>query len=1178
VALRIALLTLGLLASGGVLARAHGSPEAVVEVVRAFVADGITPRSALVPDGQGNLYGTTTYGGLYGQGNVFKIDATGAMTIVHSFSGGDDGRNPNALIRAGDGSFWGTTQFGGGRGPGGDRQGIVFRIDPAGTFSVIYRFDPFDAATWGIGQPNAIVDGGDGWMYGTAAGSGAVFKVNAAGVLTAILVENLPENPGAPNPGLILARDGSFFYGTTRYGGPTGCGTIFRMTSALGVTIAHNFDCSVGGPAGGLVEGDAGWFYGATAPFAFKFQGAGPPIPIHTFDFATEGDTPKGALLRASDGFFYGATTSGGPFGSTWGPGPNGSGTVFRMNAAGSVAVLHAFPGCCSTDGSDGNEVVAPLAQGDDGYIYGAASDGGFNRSGLLFRIAPAGGYELFYRFANEPFQPRAPLVESLGSLWGTTFGGGYYQRGTVFGLDDTRALSILLSTGNRPSGDLVPGQGGKFHGALGSALAGQFEDRWGSNNLFEIETQTDAGGVIILKTLALRDNGLSLNPYQIPTYLTLMQAADGTFYGTSNGSVYGAIAYGTVFTLDSGFNVGPVLHAFDPPQDGGYPLASLIQGSDGYLYGTNSALRPDNAPYPPPGHENGTVFRMDPATGAVSLLHSFNGADGAHPMGPLCQPAGIRSCSTLPSSDQAFYGTTADGGIHGLGTVFRIDGAGFLSLHSFGGADGANPQGGLILASDGYFYGTTRAGGASDDGTVFRMDPGGNVTVLRSFTRATDGASPFAGLFEASDGYLYGTNSEGGPRGDGGTLFRLHLPLEVSVVSPNGGEKLYTGTPYHIDWTASGGAGGITSFDVSVSTNGVTYSAVPGCTGVSGALRSCTWTAPGPASATLRIKVTAHDAGGAAASDTSNAVFAVASGAAAITLKAPNTATTNWGIGTTQQIKWSHNIGAGSFVKIELARDGVNYGETIAAKVKNTTAAAGSFNWLVTGPATTKARVRVTWTNATTSDISNAGFTIAPIFVKVVQPNKSTVSWGYGTTQKQAWTSNLGVNDRVDVLLSTDGGATYATTLATGVLASKKNAAVTAPTLGAPITTARVKVVWSNPPAGLAAGDDNPANFKIEPPFVRVTFPNGGQILAVGSTQTITWAHNLGTQEKVSIALSKDGGATYPISVLANTSSDGKQAVIVQSGWVSPTVRVKVTWTENADVADASDANLAIQ
>jgi bacillolysin len=303
---------------------------------------------------------------------------------------------------------------------------------------------------------------------------------------------------------------------------------------------------------------------------------------------------------------------------------------------------------------------------------------------------------------------------------------------------------------------------------------------------------------------------------------------------------------------------------------------------------------------------------------------------------------------------------------------------------------------------------------------------------------------------------------------------------LSVTVVAPNGGEKLYTGTPFTIQWTASGAS----SFDVTSSSDGgVTYVPVAGCTALPAAARACTWNAPAPVTKKGRIKVTAHDAASGTQSDVSNAAFSIATGAASITVTFPNSAT-NVGIGSAQVVKWKHNLGTQSSVRIELSRDGgITYPEVLAAAQQNSTATGGSFDWRVAGPATTgaQARIRVTWTNGPVSDTSNVSFTIAPAFIKLTAPKALTI-WGFNTTQKQTWTTNLGALDVVNVQLSTAGiGGPY-TTMSGGanIVAATKLANVVVPSTAT--TTARVKVMWANPPAGLSAAGNNPANFTIQP------------------------------------------------------------------------------------------------
>ena len=144
------------------------------------------------------------------------------------------------------------------------------------------------------------------------------------------------------------------------------------------------------------------------------------------------------------------------------------------------------------------------------------------------------------------------------------------------------------------------------------------------------------------------------------------------------------------------------------------------------------------------------------------TVLHSFNGADGALPFAGL-----------LLASDGKYYGTTIGG--NSGGTIYSIDTAGnFTLLYTFlGGAAGAAPYGALIQTHDGSFYGTTALGGTSGNGVIFKMVLGNNPVVLHSFNAASDGAQPFGGLYQATDGFLYGTTSTGGPNG-GGAAYRI--------------------------------------------------------------------------------------------------------------------------------------------------------------------------------------------------------------------------------------------------------------------------------------------------------------------------------------------------------------------------------------------------------------------
>jgi hypothetical protein len=236
--------------------------------------------------------------------------------------------------------------------------------------------------------------------------------------------------------------------------------------------------------------------------------------------------------------------------------------------------------------------------------------------------------------------------------------------------------------------------------------------------------------------------------------------------------------------------------------------------------------------------------------------------------------------------------------------------------------------------------------------------------------------------------------------------------PPTVSLVAPVGGERLYTGSPYLIRWTATDNVG-VTSIDVAFSSDGgTTYAAVAGCSGLSGTAQSCTWAGPGPATTQGRIRVTARDAAGQTGTATSGANFTVVSGTPSLTLTAPNTAV-SWAIGSTQAITFDHNLGTGATVVIDLSRDGGATWSSLSPGFVTTSATTGSFGWLVTGPATSAARARVTWAgNPAVTGTSAANFTIAD----TTAPTVAVTAPAAGSTVSGTVTVSATASDNVAV------------------------------------------------------------------------------------------------------------------------------------------------------------------
>jgi uncharacterized repeat protein (TIGR03803 family) len=757
--------------------------------------NGAFPSAGLVQGSDGSFYGTTYWGGTNGgNGTVFKISTNGTFISLHSFTF-DDGAYPYAgLVQGSDGYLYGTTSSGGSYSNqyGGTGFGTVFKISTNGAFTSLYSFTGGD---YGGGPYDGLVQGSDGNFYGTTTGFkgggyGTVFKISTNGLLDILYSFTNGVDGAIPLAGLVQGTDGNL-YGTTEIGGANGDGVVFQISTNGVLTTLYSFTNGVDGvgPCGGLVQGSDGSFYGATS-------GA---------------YTGEGGSINRNPGDSYG--------------------TVFRISTNGALTTLYAF-----TNGVDGANPEAGLAQGSDGYFYGTTYYGGYLTApgfagfGTVFKISTNGGLTTLQSFGSfletvdsgislDGANSTARLVQgSDGNLYGTTSSGAPTDMGTVFKISTNGVLTslYLFPDGNdnglgpgAPSQGLVQGSDGYLYGTSESGgTNGDFREGFGT--VFKISTN---GVLTSFYSFTAGNDGYA-------PLARLMQGSDGYLYGTT---YYGGTnGLGTVFKISTNgalttlYDFGTVTDSFGRPLDGADPTAELVQGSDGYLYGTTDS----GGKYVNFGY--GTVFKIS-TNGTFTSLYSFTGAhDGANPYAGLVQ-----------GSDGSFYGTTYVGGTNGYGTVFKISTNGVLtSLYSFiggsfvGGFDGANPNTVLVPGSDGYFYGTTFHGGDSPpgflaDGTVFKISTNGALTTLYAFTGGSDGANPNTELVPGSDGYFYGTTLLGGNTSlnDGtgdGTVFKIStngvLTSLHSFAGGNDGARpngLAQGSDGSFYGAATGGQGG---------------------------------------------------------------------------------------------------------------------------------------------------------------------------------------------------------------------------------------------------------------------------------------------------------------------------------------------------------------------------------
>jgi uncharacterized repeat protein (TIGR03803 family) len=369
--------------------------------------DGETPAAPLVQGADGFFYGVAAHGGDItvlppdGGGTVFRMDANGHVTTLHTFKG-PEGAWPKSLIQARDGFFYGTATLGGQPSitPLNPGVGTIFRMDAAGVVTVLYIF-PFSIGG-GSSQPGPIVQGADGALYGGALGAfgtsaigGYIYRFDPITGDFRHLHDFVGSDGAVPTGPLFQAADG-FFYGTTNQGGLWNSGVIYKVDALGHFALLHSL-----------------------SPF-----------------YPGEGSEPKGGVIQASDGFFYGTTEKGGYFGE-----------IFRMDAAGNFTVLHRFDAYAS----DGGSPVSGLIEGQDGFLYGTASIGGqpvtASRYGVVYRMDKAGTVTVLHTFTGpDGSKPWAALTQGAdGRLYGSTVVGGAFGLGVLFRVDLAASAPSVL-------------------------------------------------------------------------------------------------------------------------------------------------------------------------------------------------------------------------------------------------------------------------------------------------------------------------------------------------------------------------------------------------------------------------------------------------------------------------------------------------------------------------------------------------------------------------------------------------------------------------------------------------------------------------------------------------------------------------------------------------------------
>lgn len=693
--------------------------------------------------------GMTVYGGEYNSGVIFKTDSAGGnVQDIYHFEKELAG-NPDHVrfLKASDGMLYSTTSGVW----GGLESSTIYRVDPS-TDSVEHIFI-FDTALHGKVPTGDLIELSPGILYGICReggiyDKGTLFTYNiSTGIFTKLRDFNgiaSGENPS----GLMMASNGKL-YGTTMNGGISSNGIIYEFDTATNTfTKKIDFNNSNGKyPRGYLAEVN-GKIYGTTH-FGGNSGGSGvlyeydPALDLYTKKIDLSGSSTGGSPISgviAANGHIYGTTTYGGT---------NGAGVLFDyFPATDTYTKLYDFNGT-----TDGGWPEGGLLLAENDKLYGMSRYGGAFGYGTFYAFdLQQQQYSMLYNMEGPKYgrSPMQAMIEySSGLIYGIAYGGAEIA-GMLFKYDyssdqHTKFHDFFCAPhGEKPPGAFIQGENGNLF-----ALASD-GGYYGRGTLFEY---CPGSNITVLRHSFENNSGWSPSG-------NLLLADDGKMYGLA--SKGGTSDNGTLFSFNPVTSEFEKLHDFDDSNTGRIPVGSLIQSTNGRLYGMTKY-----------GGSNGkgVIFEFDITTGTCTKLNDFDGANnGSNPVESL-----------LETAPNVFYGLTLNGGFNNDGVLFEYDASsGIFTKHYDLNNNGSNPRGSLMQASNGKLYGLTSSGGVGGTGTIFSFDTSiPTFSYEASFAYAVNCSTPHGTLVEGSSGKLYGTTSIGGNNNDG-TIFEFDMTSQV--------------------------------------------------------------------------------------------------------------------------------------------------------------------------------------------------------------------------------------------------------------------------------------------------------------------------------------------------------------------------------------------------------------